>query len=204
MTWRMKLKRIFKWSAGIISLALVVWGFVAYWMSTNDCARNTSVPNNPMKAIVHCEYGSPGVLKPEEVEKPVPNYTKEDFTKGDQRYDLIYDLTGNHSFSERRRILNANGICVMAGVGGAGWHDGMGMRLLGVLNAYERSRFVSEKFIAYIAAFDKEDVTVLAGLLQSGKMIPVIDKTYKLNETADALRYLEQGHARGKVVITVE
>ncbi|MDQ2825081.1 MAG: NAD(P)-dependent alcohol dehydrogenase [Verrucomicrobiota bacterium] len=134
----------------------------------------------------------------------VIDYTKEDFTNSSQRYDLIYDLVGNHSFSERRRVLNPKGICVMAGLGGAGWHDGMGMRLLGELNAYVRSRFVSEKFIAYIAAFNKEDMTVLAGLLQSGKMTPVIDKTYKLNQTPDALRYLETGHARGKVVITVE
>src|SRR5207302_10679242 len=81
----------------------------------------------------------------------VIDYTKEDFTKTDQRYDLIFDLVGNHSFSERRRILNPNGICVMAGIGGAGWHDGIGMRLAGELNAYVRSRFVSEKFVTYIA-----------------------------------------------------
>jgi len=134
----------------------------------------------------------------------VIDYTKEDFTKTDQRYDLIFDLVGNHSFSERRRILNPNGICVMAGVGGAGWHDGMGMRLAGELNAYVRSRFVSQKFIAYIAQFNKKDMMVLADLMRSGKVTPVIDRTYKLNEAADALRYLEQGHARGKVVITVE
>jgi NADPH:quinone reductase-like Zn-dependent oxidoreductase len=133
----------------------------------------------------------------------VIDYTKEDFTKTDQRYDLIFDLVGNHSFSERRRVLNPNGICVMAGVGGAGWHDGMGMRLLGELNAYVRSRFVREKFVAYIAEFNKADVTTLGELMQSGKMTPVIDKTYHLSETADALRYLETGHARGKVVITV-
>ena len=134
----------------------------------------------------------------------VIDYTKEDFTKTDQRYDLIFDLVGNHSFSERRRILNPNGICVMAGVGGAGWHDGMGMRLAGELNAYVRSRFVSQKFISYIAQFNKKDMMVLADLMQSGKVTPVIDRTYKLNETADALRYLEQGHARGKVVINLE
>lgn len=134
----------------------------------------------------------------------VIDYTKEDFTKTDQRYDLIFDLVGNHSFSERRRILNPNGICVMAGVGGAGWHDGMGMRLAGELNAYVRSRFVNQKFIAYIAQFNKKDMMVLADLMQSGKVTPVIDRAYKLNETADALRYLEQGHARGKVVITLE
>jgi NADPH:quinone reductase-like Zn-dependent oxidoreductase len=134
----------------------------------------------------------------------VVDYTKEDFTKTDQRYDLIFDLVGNHSFSERRHILNPNGICVMAGVGGAGWHDGMGIRLAGELDAYVRSRFVSQKFISYIAQFNKKDMMVLADLLQSGKMTPVIDKTYKLNQTADALRYLEQGHARGKVVINLE
>ena len=134
----------------------------------------------------------------------VIDYTKEDFTKTDQRYDIIYDLVGNHSFSERRRILGPNGICVMAGIGGAGWHDDFGMRLLGELNGYLRSRFVSQKFVAYIAQFNKADMSVLADLLQTGKMTPVIDKTYKLNETAEALRYLETGHARGKVVISLE
>jgi NADPH:quinone reductase-like Zn-dependent oxidoreductase len=134
----------------------------------------------------------------------VIDYTKEDFTKSDQRYDLIFDLVGNHSFSERRRVLTPNGICVMAGVGGAGWHEDFVTRLLGELNAYVRSRFVSEKFIAYIAVFNQADVTILGDLMRSGKMIPVIDKTYKLSETADALRYLETGHARGKIVISME
>ncbi|SRR6266540_538935 len=371
----MKLKRTLKWTARALLLALILAflvGFIAYWRSTNECDRKTGVPANPIKAIVHCEYGSPDVLKFEDVEKPVPNdnqvlvrvhaasvnpldltirgpllirpilgmrkpkdtrlgvdyagtveavgknvtqfkpgdevfggrdgalaeyvcalagrgvalkppnitfeqaasvpvaaitalqglrdkgkiqsgqkvlingasggvgtfavqiaksfgtevtgvcstrnvdlvrsigadhvidYTKEDFTKTDQRYDLIFDLVGNHSFSERRRILNPNGICVMAGIGGAGWHDGIGTRLLGEINAYVRSRFVSQKFIAYIAQFNKKDMMILADLMQSGKVTPVIDRTYKLNETADALRYLEQGHARGKVVIIIE
>ncbi len=134
----------------------------------------------------------------------VIDYTKEDFTKTNQRYDLIFDLVGNHSFSERRRILNPNGICVMAGLGGAGWHEGFATRLFGELNAYVRSRFASQKFIAYIAQFNQKDMMVLADLMQTGKISPVIDRTYKLSETPDALRYLEQGHARGKVVITVE
>jgi len=134
----------------------------------------------------------------------VIDYTKEDFTKTDQRYDLIFDLVGNHSFSERRRILNPTGICVMAGVGGAGWRDGIAMRLAGELNAYVRSRFVSQKFIAYIAVFNRADMQILGDLMQSGKVIPVIDRTFKLNETPDALRYLETGHARGKVVINLE
>jgi NADPH:quinone reductase-like Zn-dependent oxidoreductase len=134
----------------------------------------------------------------------VIDYTKEDFTKTDQRYDLIYDLVGNHSFSERRRILNPNGICVMAGVGGSGWHDSFAMRLGGELNAYLRSRLVSQKFIAYIAQFNKKDMMVLADLMQSGKMTPVIDKTYKFSDVPAALTYLEAGHARGKVVIKVQ
>jgi NADPH:quinone reductase-like Zn-dependent oxidoreductase len=368
----MKLKRILKWSAGAIFVAFVLVTFIAYWMSTNDCDRNTAAPTVPVKAIVHCEYGSPDVLKLEDVEKPVPNdnqllvrvraasvnpldltirgpwlirpilgmrkpkdtrlgvdyagtvevvgknvtnfkpgdevfggkngaiaeyicvladravalkptnmtfeqaasvpvaaitalqglrdkgkiqpgqkvlingasggvgtfavqiaksfgtdvtgvcstrnvdlvrsigadhvidYTKEDFTKTDRRYDLIFDLVGNHSFSERRRILNPNGICVMAGIGGAGWHDGIGTRLAGELNAYVASRFVSEKFITYIATLNKADLNILGDLMQAGKVAPVIDRSYKLSEVPEALRYLEQGHARGKVVITLD
>jgi NADPH:quinone reductase-like Zn-dependent oxidoreductase len=367
----MKLKRILKWSASVIFVALVLLTFIAYWMSSNDCDHRPT-PSNPMKAITHCEYGGPEVLKVEEIEKPVPNdnqvlvkvransvnpldltirgplllrplfglrkpkdtrlgvdysgtveavgknvttfkpgdevfggkngaiaeylcaladravvlkpasmtfdqaaavpvaaitalqglrdkgkiqsgqkvlingasggvgtfavqiaksfgtevtgvcstrnvdlvrsigadhvidYTKEDFTKTDQRYDLIFDLVGNHSFSERRRILNPNGICVMAGLGGAGWHEGFATRLLGELNGYLRSRFVSQKFIAYIAQFNKADMSILADLMQTGKITPVIDRTFRFSETADALRYLESGHARGKVVINLE
>jgi NADPH:quinone reductase-like Zn-dependent oxidoreductase len=134
----------------------------------------------------------------------VIDYTKEDFTRSEQRYDLIYDLVGNHSFSERRGILNPNGICVMAGLGGAGWHEGFASRLLGELNGYLRSRFTSQKFIAYIAQFNKADMSILADLMQSGKVRPVIDRTFKFSETADALRYLETGHARGKVVVAVQ
>ena len=92
----------------------------------------------------------------------------------------------------------------MAGIGGAGWHDGIGTRLAGELNAYVQSRFVSEKFITYIATLNKADLTILGEMMQAGKLIPVIDRTYKLNETRDALRYLETGHARGKVVIMLD
>ena len=368
----MKLKRVLKWSAGVILLALVIWVFIAYWMSTNECFRNASAPTNPMKAIVHCEYGSPDVLELKDVETPVPNdnqllvrvravavnpldltitgplalrpisglrkpketrvgvdysgtveavgknvsnfkpgdevfggktgsfaehicvladravvakpsnvtfeqaaavpvaaitalqglrdkghiqpgqkvlvngasggvgtfavqiaksfgaevtgvcstrnldlvrsigadhvidYTKEDFTNGTEHYDLIFDLVCNHSFAERRRVLTPHGICVMAGIGGAGWHDGILGKIVGELYAIARSRFIGQKFVAYIASFNQKDMMTLAELLQSGKIKPVIDRTYKLSEVSKALWYLQEGHARGKVALSVE
>jgi len=113
-------------------------------------------------------------------------------------------LVANHSFSERRRILTPNGICVLAGIGGAGIHPGTWGRIAGNFwNAF-RSNFTNQKFVFYIAKLTKEDFGVLHDLMQSGKVTPVIDRTYKLEQTADAVRYMEEGHARGKVVITVE
>jgi NADPH:quinone reductase-like Zn-dependent oxidoreductase len=356
----LKLKRILKWSASIIVLALILWVFIAYWTSTNNCERYTAVPNHPMKAIIYCDYGLAN-LKLKDVEKPTPadnevlvkihaasvnpadgiyrggarvvtglrkpkvtrlgtdfagtveavgkditkfkpgdevfggrngafaeyvcvredraiapkpanmtfeqalqglrdkgkiqggqrvlingasggvgtfavqiakafgaevtgvcstrnlemvrsigadqivDYTKVDFTKSGQRYDLLFDNIGNHSLSERRRILNPNGICVMVGVGGSGATGGQILGVLaGELNAYIRSRFLSQKFRTFLAQLNQKDLNTLGGLMQSGKMTPVIDKKYKLSEVQDALKYLEQGHARGKVVITVE
>ena len=134
----------------------------------------------------------------------VIDYTKEDFTKTDQRYDMIYDLVGNHSFSERRNILKPNGICVLAGVGGAGLHPGMWGRVLGNFATVFKSKFTSQKFVFYIAKLTKDDLNVLRDLMESGKVAPVIDRTYKVSETQAAVRYLEEGHAHGKVVITLE
>lgn len=135
----------------------------------------------------------------------VIDYTKEDFTKGDQRYDLIYDLVGNHSFSERRRVLNPNGICVAAGVGGAGPHyRQMIGRVGGSIKGSLLSPFVRQKLVMLITKLNKEDLAMLGDLMRTGKVTPVIDRTYKLNETAEAMRYLEEGHARGKIVIILE
>jgi NADPH:quinone reductase-like Zn-dependent oxidoreductase len=131
----------------------------------------------------------------------VINYTKEDFTQTGQRYDLIFDNVSNHSFSERRRILNSNGICVLAGIGGAGSHEGQWARLGGSLKALVASWFVSQKFVTFIARITKEDLTILRVLMESGKVTPVIDKRYSLSEVPEAIAYLEEGHARGKVVI---
>jgi NADPH:quinone reductase-like Zn-dependent oxidoreductase len=134
----------------------------------------------------------------------VIDYTKDDFTKTDQRYDMIYDLVGNHSFSERRQILTPNGICVLAGIGGAGFHPESWERILGNFGAAFRSKFGKEKFVFYIAKLTKDDFNVLRELMEAGKVSPVIDRTYKMNETADAVRYIEEGHARGKVVVIVD
>src|SRR6266581_1213234 len=134
----------------------------------------------------------------------VINYTKEDFTQSGQRYDLIFDNVSNHSFSARRRVLNSNGICVLAGIGGAGSHEGQWARLGGSLKALVASCFVSQKFVTFIARITKEDLTILRELMATGKVTPVIDKCYRLSEVPEAIRYLEEGHARGKVVITVE
>jgi NADPH:quinone reductase-like Zn-dependent oxidoreductase len=134
----------------------------------------------------------------------VIDYTKEDFTKGDQRYDVIFDNVNNHSFSDRRRVLTPNGICVIAGIGGAGLHPEAWGRIAGIFKADFLSRFVHQKFVRYGTETNKEDLKLLSDLMQTGKMTPVIDRTYKLSETAEAMRYFEEGHARGKVVITAD
>lgn len=134
----------------------------------------------------------------------VIDYTKEDFTNGAERYDMIFDNVGNHSFSERRRVLNPNGICVLAGVGGAGLHPGSWGRMLGNFKSAFQSKFTSQKFVFYIAKLTKDDLNVLRELMEAGKVSPVIDRTYKISETMAAVRYLEEGHARGKVVIVTE
>ncbi len=134
----------------------------------------------------------------------VVDYTKEDFTKGDQRYDVIFDNVGNHSFADRRRVLTPNGICVLAGIGGAGIHPETWGRMGGTFKADLLSRFGNQKFVRYTTTTNKEDLKLLGDLMQTGKLTPVIDRTYKLSETAEAMRYFEQGHARGKVVLIMD
>jgi NADPH:quinone reductase-like Zn-dependent oxidoreductase len=371
---RKRWKRVVKWTLGTIFVALILLGFVAYWTSTNDCDRNAANPANPMKAVVHCDYGITN-LKLQEIEKPTPaddqvlvrvraaslnpldghfvrgmllarvmggglrkpkdtrvgvdyagvveavgknvtqykvgdevfggrngalaqyvcakadraialkpanltfeeagsiavagitalqglrdagfvqagqkvlvngasggvgtfavqiakamgaevtgvcstrnvdlvksigadhviDYTKEDFTKGDQHYDVIFDNVQNHTFSERRRVLTPNGMCVLAGIGGAGWHEDTWSHMARSFTTPFISKFTTQKFKFFIAELNHNDLAYLVDLMQSGKIKPVIDRTYKsLSETPQALAYLEQGHARGKVVITVE
>src|SRR5437773_3296986 len=371
---RKRWKRVVKWTLGTIFVALILWGFIAYWTSTNDCDRNAANPANLMKAVVHCDYGITN-LKLQEIEKPTPaddqvlvrvraaslnpldghfvrgmwlirlmggglrkpkdtrlgvdyagtveavgknvtqykvgdevfggrngalaqyicpradraialkpanitleqaasvgvagitalqglrdkghvqagqkvlingasggvgtfavqiaksvgaevagvcstrnidlvkslgadhviDYTKEDFTKGDQRYDVIFDNVQNHTFSERRRVLTPNGICVLVGLGGAGWHEDALTHLIRSFTTPVLSKFTSQQCGLFLAQLNHDDLAFFADLMQSGKVTPVIDRTYKsLGEVQGALEYLEGGHARGKVVLAVE
>ncbi len=368
----MKLKRVLKWSVGIILLALVAWVEVAYWTSTNDCGH-TAAPNTPMKAIVYCDYGLTN-LKLEDIEKPTPNddqilvkvraasvnpydwhfvegtpkimrmmgvglrkpkdtrlgvdfagtveavgknvtqfkpgddvfggrggafaeyvcrraegavalkpanvtfeqaasvniagitalqalrdkgkiqpgqkvlingasggvgtfavqiaksfgadvtgvcstrnvdlvrslgadhvidYTKEDFAKGAERYDVILDNVPNHTLSECRRVLNPKGKYVL--IGGGGPNDSRWIGPFGrIIKTMVLSPFINQQMGMMMADANHDDLTILADMMQSGKMKAVIDRTYKLSEVPAAIAYLEEGHARGKVIITVE
>jgi NADPH:quinone reductase-like Zn-dependent oxidoreductase len=366
------IKRILKWTFGLILVALFVWFEIAYWSSTNDCDQKKA-PTNPMKAIVYCDYGLAN-LKLAEIEKPTPtdeqvlvrvraasinpydwhflegtpkvmrgmigglrkpkdirlgvdyagvveavgknvtqfkvgdevfggrqgalgeyvcvkadraiahkpaeltfeqaasvniagitalqalrdkgnvqagqkvlingasggvgtfaiqlakimgadvtgvcsarnvdlvkslgadhviDYTKEDFTKGDQKYDVILDNVANRSLSECRHVMTTNGRFVLIGGGGAneqGWIGPLALPFKAMIYSW----FVSQKMGMMMAQTSQSDLTYLAELIQSGKLKPVIDRTYKLSQTKDAMAYLEEGHARGKVVISVE
>src|SRR5437899_676392 len=133
----------------------------------------------------------------------VIDYSKEDFAKGAERYDVILDNVPNHSLSECRAILNPNGKYIL--IGGGGPNDSRWVGPFGrVIKTMVLSRFVSQKMGMMVAELNQKDLTILADMMQSGKLKPVIDRTYKLNEVPAAIAYLEEGHARGKVVITLE
>jgi len=133
----------------------------------------------------------------------VVDYTKEDFTRGGQRYDLILDNVGNHPLSDYRRILTPKGTAVI--VGGGGPNDGSWIGpLVTPIKAVLYSPFVSQTFTMFLAELTQADLTALSDLMQAGKVTPVIDRRYPLSETPAAIRYLEAGHARGKVVITLQ
>src|SRR4051812_27056035 len=133
----------------------------------------------------------------------VIDYTKEDFTKRKERYDLIFDNVNNHSFSERRHVLNPGGVCVLAGIGSAGLHKGQLGRIAGNFAAAWRSRFVDQKFKSYVTTSNQADLKFLSDLLAKGRVTPFVEKPSSFDQTADALRYFEEGHARGKLVIKI-
>ncbi|MDH5280821.1 MAG: NAD(P)-dependent alcohol dehydrogenase [Thermoleophilia bacterium] len=130
----------------------------------------------------------------------VIDYTHEDFTRSDRRYDLMLDVAGSRSWSECKRVLDPQATLIMVGAP-------KGNRLLGPLSHIVKVRLASvrssRKVVFFIANFNKADMVVLQELLEAGKVKPVIDKRYELSEIADAFRYLGEGHAQGKIVITV-
>lgn len=128
----------------------------------------------------------------------VIDYTREDFTRSQSRYDVIFDLITNHSVRACLHVLAPEGIYVAAGA-----PKNMFSVLVGLVTMRVLPWFVSHKMLFFMAKRRAEDLEVIAELIASGKVVPVIDQIWPLHETADAIRYLEQGHARGKVVIQV-
>ena len=129
----------------------------------------------------------------------VIDYTQEDITQSGQRYDLILDMAGNRSLSDCRRALTPEGTLVIVGGSGGPWLMGMGR----TVRALVLSPFVRERLRPFLSLPKKEDLVVLKELIEACKVTPVIDRTYALREVPEAIRYLEERHARGKVVITV-
>jgi NADPH:quinone reductase-like Zn-dependent oxidoreductase len=134
----------------------------------------------------------------------VIDYTNEDFTKRAERYDLVFDNVQNHSMAERRRVLTSDGTCVLAGIGSGGGPIGPQLvRIARGLGAGLRSRFTDHKFVQYTTTMSQADLKFLSDLMAEGKVTPFVEKIYPFTQTAEALRYFEQGHARGKIVITI-
>lgn len=132
----------------------------------------------------------------------VIDYTQEDFTRGSVKYDVILDNVGNRSLSEYRRVLAPTGIYVMIGAGGP--NDGRWIGPFGkVIQAAILSMFVDQKLGMMMSATKQADLLILKEMIEANELVPVIDRTYPLNEAAEALRYLETGRARGKVIITM-
>jgi NADPH:quinone reductase-like Zn-dependent oxidoreductase len=129
------------------------------------------------------------------------DYTREDFTRDGQRYDLICDVGGNRSLSDLGRVMTPEGRLVVVGIGaGAGRWLGPLLRPLG---AAVRSRFGRRRMLPFLSHPNTEDLLVLTDLIEAGKVTPVIDRTYPLSGATEAIRYVETGRARGKVVITL-
>ena len=130
----------------------------------------------------------------------VIDYTQEDYTRSGQRYDLIIDNVGNHSLSANRRVLNSDGIFVIVGGPKGNWLK----PLMNPIKALVFSPFVGQEFVMILAKLRKDDLAILSDLMQAGKVTPVIDRRYRLSEVPAAIRYSEEGHARGKIVIDLE
>ena len=167
----------------------------------------SGVPRAPLVLVAHGSRDARWRRSVERVARSlgadhVLDYTKEDFTRTGQRYDLIYDIVGNHSTAAYKRAMNPGGVCLLVGFGfpRLSWSTLLGHLLLDPI----RSR-LSDKKVRFmgIAKFNAEDLGTLADLMGSGKVVPVIERRYPLDQTAEAMRYFGEGHARAKVVIVV-
>ncbi len=128
------------------------------------------------------------------------DYTREDYTQSGQRFDIIVDMVGNHSLLANRRVLNAEGVYVIVGGPKGNWLG----PLMRPVKAMMLSPFVGQEFVMLLAEMRQEDLKVLGELMQDGKVTPVIDRSYGLSEVPAAIRYSEEGHARGKIIIDLE
>jgi NADPH:quinone reductase-like Zn-dependent oxidoreductase len=145
-----------------------------------------------------CSAGNAGMVRSLGADEVI-DYSQEDFTKSGKRYDLILDAVGNHPLLACRRALQPKGIYVM--VGGSG---GLIGTLARALAAVVLSRLVSQDLLMMLTKPSQEDLTIIRDLMAAGRVTPVIDRRYGLSEVPEAIRYLEAGHARGKVVIGLE
>ncbi len=127
------------------------------------------------------------------------DYSREDFAQGPQRYDVIFDLAGNRSLSDLRRALTPEGTLVLSSGSGGRWLGPVGQ----IATAVVLSPFVRQRLRTLVARRNYKDLAVLTELVESGRVKPVVDRTYPLSETAEAIRHVEAGHARGKVVVCV-
>jgi NADPH:quinone reductase-like Zn-dependent oxidoreductase len=126
------------------------------------------------------------------------DYTREDYTESGQKFDLIIDNVGNHSLLANRRALNPEGIFVIVGGSKGNWLGPLARPLMAMI----LSPFVAQEFVMIMAKLSQDDLAILADLMQSGKVKPVIDRHYRLSEVPEAIRYSEEGHARGKIIIS--
>lgn len=134
----------------------------------------------------------------------VVDYTREDFSRDGKRYDVIFDVVGNRSLRDFRRALTPKGSFVFVGGGGVAASQGHVFGpMVRTFRGSVLSRFVGQNLLPFLAKITKPDLLVLSELTEAGKLTPVIDRTFPLSDAAEAMRYLETGHARGKVIVTV-
>jgi len=147
-----------------------------------------------------CSTNNLGLLRSIGADEVI-DYTHEDFTRSGQQYDLLFDLVGNRPLADCLRTLRPHGTYIACGGGGpdrSSWN-----LLAGLLTNAVQSRFVTQKMPGLLAKINGQDLAILADLVRVGNVVPVVDRTYSLGETAAAVRHVEFGHARGKVVIAV-